>query len=82
MNTDQRKANETYFLKLIKAKTMFYMWKDKGECYSMSSGKMKCSTLKGYVELSAIVRKDFMKIFVEAPDGIDVEKVWKILDSI
>jgi hypothetical protein len=84
MNTEQRQANEKFFLQMIKNKTKLYMWKDQGECYDMSSGKMKPYTLKGYVELSAIVRKPFMKLFVELPtDGDwDEEKVWKIIDAV
>jgi hypothetical protein len=84
MNTEQRKSNEKYFLTLIKQKTQFYMWKDNANCYDLSSGKMKPLTLKGYVELSAIVRKGFMDLFVEMPtDGDwDKDRVWEIINAI
>ena len=83
MNTEQRKANEKHFLKYLKDKTKLYMWKDKGNCYDMSSGtKIKPLNLKGYVELSAIVRKPFMKLFVELPRDWDEKKVWDIIDEI
>jgi hypothetical protein len=84
MNTEQRQANEKYFVKFIHAKTKLYMWKDNGNCYDMSSGKIKPYTIKGYVELSAIVRKPFMKMFVELPtDGDwDEKKVWDIIDAV
>lgn len=85
MNREQRKANEKYFLQLIKNKLKYYTWKDTGNVYDMSSGrKMKPLTMKGYVELSAIVRREFMEIFVEMPtDGDwDKTKVWEIINSI
>lgn len=82
MNTEQRQANEKYFLQLIKSNTKLYIWKDTGNVYDMSSGKMKSLTLKGYVELSAIVRKPFMKMFVELPTDYDEKKVWHIIDSV
>lgn len=59
------------------------MWKDTGNVYDMSSGKMKPLTLKGYVELAAIVRKGFMDIFVELPrdfDDFDKDKIWEIIN--
>ena len=61
------------------------MWKDKCESYTMSSGKMKPYTLKGYVELSQIVRKSFMETFVELPDdtmGMTKEQIWITLEAI
>jgi hypothetical protein len=84
MEAAKRIANEKHFLLYIKNNTKLYMWKDMGNCYDMSSGKMKPFTLKGYVELSAIVRKPFMKLFVELPtDGDwDEKKVWDIIDSL
>ena len=84
MNIEQRKANEAHFLYYIKNKSKIYMWKDTGNCYDMSSGKMRPYSLKGYVELSAIVRKPFMDLFVELPnDGVwDKERVWQIIDAV
>jgi len=84
MNTEQRKANEAHFLQYIKQGTKYYTWKDTGNVYDMSSGKMKPLTLKGYVELSAIVRKGFMDIFVELPtDGDwDIKKVWEVINAV
>ena len=78
-------SNERYFLEMVNEKTKLYIWKDKMECFDMSSGKMKPYTLKGYVELSAIVRKPFMDLFVELPDntmGMTKEQIWRTLQSI
>ena len=70
LTIEKRKVNEKWFLNMIKNKTKFYMWIDTGNCYDLSSGKMKPHTLKGYVQLSQIVRKEFMMLFVEKPDVI------------
>jgi len=85
MNTEQRKANERHFLFYLKNKTKMYCWKDTGNVYSMNTGKIVPATLKGYVELAGIVRKDFMNIFVDIPSDNcdwDMEKVWGIIDGI
>ena len=84
MNIEQRKANEAHFLYYIKNKTKMYTWKDKGNIYDMSSGKMRPYSIKGYVELSAIVRRAFMDLFVELPNDADwnKERVWGIIAEI
>jgi hypothetical protein len=82
LTTSEYQANEKYFLQMMKSKLKFYMWKDKGNCYDLSSGKMKPLTLKGYVDLLEIVRKPFMKLFVILPEDHDYDKVWEVIDSI
>lgn len=82
LTPEQQKANERFYLKMVIAKTPFFIWKDQNELYSFSSGKMKPQTLKGYVELSATVSRPFMERFVECPDGHNKDMVWVILDSI
>ena len=86
MNTEKRIVNEKYFISMIKVIDNFYMWKDKCEIfYIINNKKMKPATLKGYVELSAIVRRPFMDIFVELPDdtmGMTKEQIWAKLNSI
>jgi len=65
---EQCKANEKYLLQMLQSNRIkYYIWKDEGNCYDMSSGKMKPMTLKGYFELSEIVRPTFMKLFVISP---------------
>ena len=83
MNNEERQANERFFLNMIQA-TNFFIWKDTGNCYDMSSGKMKPTSIKGYIELSLIVRKPFMKLFVELPadEDWDEKRVWDIIDGI
>jgi hypothetical protein len=60
-----------------------YIWKDTGNIYNIiGNRKMKPTTLKAYVELAGIVRRAFMEIFVELPDGLeDLDKV-KILNIV
>ena len=48
------------------------MWKDNANVYDMSSGKIVPHTMKGFVELAAIVRMDFCKIFLELPELADM----------
>jgi hypothetical protein len=67
MLTEQCKANERYFLQMLQSNVKFFTWKDEGNCYDLSSGKMRPLTLKGYFELSVIVRPTFMKLFVIPP---------------
>jgi hypothetical protein len=86
MNTEKRIANEKHFIGMIKVIKNFYMWKDQCEIYYIiDNKKMKPATLKGYVELSAVVRRPFMDIFVELPDntnGMSKEQIWKIINSL
>ena len=86
MNTDKRIANEKWFISVIKNTNKVYFWIDQGESYNIiNNRKMKPTTLKGYVELSAIVRRQFMDIFVELPDntlGMTKEQIWANLGSI
>ena len=86
MNTEQRKVNEKWFINVIKNTNKVYFWIDQGEAYNIiNHRKMKPATLKGYVELSAVVRRPFMDIFVELPDntmGMTREQIWATIDSI
>jgi len=82
MLPEQYKANEKYFLQMLMSRVMFYTWKDKCNTYDMSSGKMKPLTLKGYVELSEIVRRPFMNMFVILPEGHDYNKVWETIHAV
>ena len=72
LTTIQMKANEKHFLMYVKYKTKMYMWKDKGNMYDMSSGKIVPHTMKGFVELAGIVSMDFCKIFLELPEVADM----------
>ena len=72
LTTLQMKANETHFLFYLKHKSKMYMWKDNANVYDMSSGKIVPHTMKGFVELAAIVRMDFCKIFLELPELVDM----------
>jgi hypothetical protein len=85
MNTIQRQQNERHFLTAIQM-TDDYIWKNKGNVYSITSAnKMKPKTLKGYVELSEIVRREFMDLFVELPDnteGMTKEMIWNVINQI
>lgn len=80
MNTAQRKVNEKYFIQMMRI-TKIYTWVDTGNSYSMINNKMKPSTLKGYIDLSNIVSKEFMKTFVVAPDDFDDIDIWNIINS-
>tara|TARA_R110000868_G_scaffold109646_1_gene297904 strand:+ start:551 stop:811 length:261 start_codon:yes stop_codon:yes gene_type:complete len=86
MNNDKRIVNEKWFIGVIKNTNKMYYWIDKSESYNIiNHRKMKPATLKGYVELSAIVRRPFMDIFVELPDdtlGMSKEQIWATLGSI
>ena len=96
LTIDEMKANEKHFLMYLKYKSNMYMWKNKGNVYDMSSGKIVPYTMKGFVELAGIVRMDFSKIFLELPiladmrnhngvgyitNGKDLNKI-KILQNI
>ena len=86
MNNDKRIVNEKWFINVIKNTNKVYFWIDQGESYNIiNHRKMKPATLKGYVELSAVVRRPFMDIFVELPDntlGMTKEQIWATLGSI
>lgn len=84
MNTFEKQTNEKYFLNLMRM-TNNWIWVNKSNSYSFSSNKMKPETLKGYVELSSIVRKEFMDLFVELPDdtnGMSKEMIWNIINRL
>jgi|Laugrespbdmm15sd_2_1035082.scaffolds.fasta_scaffold122051_1 hypothetical protein len=86
MNTEQRIVNEKWFINVIKNTNKVYFWIDQGEAYNIINHRiMKPATLKGYVELSAVVRRPFMDIFVQLPDntmGMTKEQIWATIDSI
>jgi hypothetical protein len=84
LTTEEYKTNEKYFLTMLKL-TKNYFWIDKGENFNLETGKMKPATLRGYVELSALVRRPFMDLFVELPNntmGMSKETIWRMLDDI
>jgi hypothetical protein len=73
MTLEQRKANEAHFTHFLKMKTKNYMWKDNGNEYNMSNGRtIEPKTMKGFVELCSIVRRDYAKIFIDLPDIIEI----------
>lgn len=72
LTESEMKANEEHFIQFIKHKTKLYMWKDKGNSYSMTSGKIVPHNMKGFVEIAGIVSKNFVKIFVELPDLVEI----------
>jgi hypothetical protein len=68
LTNEQQKANEAYYLYCLKNKTELYVWRDTGNVYTMISGKIiQPATMKGFVELSAIVSRNFAKIFIDLP---------------
>ena len=71
ITTEQRIKNEKHFLMYMKAKTKSYTWIDTANIYDMSSGrKIVPTTLKGFVELSGIVRREFAVLFIDLPEVI------------
>lgn len=81
---EQRKINEKWILQMKSLTKNMWFWKDNGNAYDMSGRKIVPQTLKGYVELAGIVRKEFMKAFVELPRDGDYNegKIWRIIDEI
>ena len=78
----ERIANEKHFIQWIKISKQ-YIWKDTGNIYIIiNNRKMKPTTLKGYVELAGIVRRQFMDIFVELPCGLEDLDKNKILNMV
>jgi hypothetical protein len=83
LTKQQKIANEKHFVGFLKMGVKNYMWIDKCEILDMSTGlKIKPKTLKGYIELAGITRKEFMDIFVDCPDDYDKARVNKILKAI
>ena len=84
MNTEMKQTNEKWILSMSNCKQ--WIWKETGNIYEFSTLekklKIKPTTLKAYIELSAIVRKPFMLIFVELPEDYDFDKVWNIIETI
>ena len=74
MSAEHRQANEEHFFQMIKNKIKLYMWADTGNIYDCSSGKMKPATLKGYEDLTTIVRRPFIDLFVEMPTECNWDK--------
>ncbi len=82
MEENKRITNELYFKRMMNI-TKTYMWLDTGNIYDLNDNKMKPKTLKGYVDLSQIVRKEFMDKYVELPEGdFNKMKIWKIINNI
>jgi hypothetical protein len=81
MTLEQRKANEAHFTHFLKMKTKNYMWKDNGNAYDMSNGRtIKPQTMKGFVEISSIVRRGYAKIFIDLPDVVEIGGVGAVGD--
>jgi hypothetical protein len=73
MTLEQRKANEAHFTHFLKMKNNIYTWKDNANVYDMSNGRtIKPQTMKGFVEICSIVRRDYAKIFIDLPDVVEI----------
>lgn len=64
LTTEQKIANERYFLNIIPV-TKMYSWIDEKEIYMIENNKMIAQTDNGYLKLSQIVRPQFMSLFVQ-----------------
>tara|TARA_R110000868_G_scaffold47152_2_gene155040 strand:+ start:228 stop:497 length:270 start_codon:yes stop_codon:yes gene_type:complete len=72
ISIEKQKANERYFINIIKTYKNIFMWKDEGEVYVIiNNQRMKPTTMKGWHKLSLITSKQFMLIFVDIPDVIN-----------
>ena len=81
---DERKANEQWILRMRRLTKQEWIWVETGNIYDFSGIKIVPHTLKGYVELAGIVRKQFMKALVGLPRDGDwnEQRIWALLDEI
>lgn len=82
---EQRISNEIWIIRMKHlSRAGIWNWTENGNTYDLSGPKIVPHTLKGYVELAGIVRKQFMKKFVGLPrDGDWNEaRIWARLDEI
>ncbi len=82
-----KQSNETYFMNLLKW-TKLWTWKSKGHTYTIEDNKLVPRDLKGYVELSEILTKEFILEYVKCDNLSGFGKknwsekaIWKIIDS-
>jgi hypothetical protein len=77
-------TNEKFHDKMLNFR--MYMWKDTGNIYHIKDGKFCPDTLKGYVELAAIVSRDYMdeKVVFPRDNEMKMSKsaAWHLINQV